>query len=170
MPSSGLPKRRLTLVYGLLLAVALVQVPLVAYLLSARGASPTAPLAPGGRLIARGPASNPRLIVTPNGLIGWWLTGNGAGQRLTVALFGRGRVARRRTIALSTLAGAGGVVQDTPALALGPGWAAAAHLAQRRRPRASRRAGDRHLERAVDRPAHAEAGLGGAAGHHRAGR
>ena len=121
IPSSGLPRRRLTLVYGLLLAVALAQVPLVAYLLSARGASPTAPLAPGGRLIARGPASNPRLIVTPNGLIGWWLTGTGAGQRLTVALFGRGRVARRRTIALSTLAGADGVVQDTPALALGPG-------------------------------------------------
>jgi hypothetical protein len=121
MSASAIPRRRLTLAYGLLLAVALAQVPLVFYLLGTRGASPIVSPSPGGRLIARGPASNPRLIVTPKGLVGWWLTGTSTGQRLTVALFGRGRVARRRTIALSTLAGVGGVVEDTPALALGPG-------------------------------------------------
>ena len=115
------PKLRLTLAYGFLLAVLLAQVPLFLVLSGTRAAKPSVRAgAPAGRLIARGPATSPQLIVAPNGLLGWWLAGRGSGRQLVLGLFDRGRLVRRRSVGIGALAGPGGVINDNPALALGP--------------------------------------------------
>ncbi len=116
------PKRRLTVAYAFLLAVRLAQVPLLISLSGTRAArSAVQRGVPAGRLIARGPADSPQLIAAPNGLIGWWLTGRGARRRLAIGLVDNDRLVRRGSVALSALAGPGGTIKDTPALALGPG-------------------------------------------------
>jgi hypothetical protein len=116
------PKRRLTVAYGVLLAILLAQVPLLLSLSGTRSArSSVQPGLPAGRLIGRGPADSPQLIATPAGLVGWWLTGTGTRRRLAIGLFDNNRLVRRRSVALSALTGPGGTIKDTPALALGPG-------------------------------------------------